>query len=128
MKKTITMCALLAGLALAGAQSLRAQDLPEGVTQAMVEQGKQIFAGAGLCAACHGPEGKGMVGPDLTDAEWLHGDGSYTFLVELITKGVSQPKGPTGAIMPPKGGSAITEDQVKAVAAYVWSLSHHGGH
>ena len=29
-----------------------------------------------------------------------------------------------GAIMPPKGGSAITDDQVKAVAAYVWTLSH----
>jgi mono/diheme cytochrome c family protein len=26
--------------------------------------------------------------------------------------------------MPPKGGSTITDDQVKAVAAYVYSLSH----
>jgi cytochrome c5 len=26
--------------------------------------------------------------------------------------------------MPPKGGSSITDDQVKAVAAYVYSLSH----
>jgi mono/diheme cytochrome c family protein len=27
-------------------------------------------------------------------------------------------------MMPPKGGSSITDDQVKAVAAYVYSLSH----
>ena len=27
-------------------------------------------------------------------------------------------------MMPPKGGSTITDDQVKAVAAYVYSLSH----
>jgi mono/diheme cytochrome c family protein len=26
--------------------------------------------------------------------------------------------------MPPKGGSQITDDEVKAVAAYVYSLSH----
>ena len=26
--------------------------------------------------------------------------------------------------MPPKGGSSITDDEVKAVAAYVYSLSH----
>jgi cytochrome c5 len=26
--------------------------------------------------------------------------------------------------MPPKGGSAITDDEVKAVAAYVYSLGH----
>jgi len=26
--------------------------------------------------------------------------------------------------MPPKGGSAITDEQLKAVAAYVYSLSH----
>jgi mono/diheme cytochrome c family protein len=26
--------------------------------------------------------------------------------------------------MQPKGGSTINEDQVKAVAAYVWRISH----
>jgi cytochrome c5 len=26
--------------------------------------------------------------------------------------------------MPPKGGSSISDDDVKAVAAYVYSLSH----
>jgi mono/diheme cytochrome c family protein len=27
--------------------------------------------------------------------------------------------------MPPKGGAQLTDDQVSAVAAYVWGLSHH---
>ncbi len=29
-----------------------------------------------------------------------------------------------GQIMPPRGGSGITDEPVRAVAAYVWSLSH----
>jgi hypothetical protein len=27
-------------------------------------------------------------------------------------------------MMPPRGGAALTDAQVRAVAAYVWSLSH----
>jgi len=27
--------------------------------------------------------------------------------------------------MPPMGGAQLTDDQVKALAAYVWSMSHH---
>ena len=30
----------------------------------------------------------------------------------------------SGIPMPAKGGSSITDDEVKAVAAYVYSLSH----
>jgi hypothetical protein len=29
-----------------------------------------------------------------------------------------------GCPMPPRGGSSITDEEVKAVAAYVYSLSH----
>jgi mono/diheme cytochrome c family protein len=89
----------------------------------MVKKGKTIFGGAGLLA-CHGPDAKGGVGPNLTDQQWLHGDGSYEALVELITTGVQPKDSKTGQMMPPKGGSAISEADVKAVAAYVWSLSH----
>jgi mono/diheme cytochrome c family protein len=35
---------------------------------------------------------------------------------------VTQVRNELGAMMPPKGGSQITEAQVHAVAAYVWSL------
>ncbi|HEX9893986.1 MAG TPA: c-type cytochrome [Gemmatimonadales bacterium] len=100
-----------------------ADSLPPGVTREMVTKGKSVFGGAGLCLACHGPDGKGSIGPDLTDREWLHGDGSYGALVKLITTGVDQKQSKTGQMMPPKGGSAINEADLRAVTAYVWSLS-----
>lgn len=95
-------------------------------TDAMVEEGREIYAGVGICAACHGPDATGAIGPNLTDAEWLIGDGDYEQLVAQILEGVSAAEATNtlGAIMPPKGGSAITEAQVRAVAAYVWTLSH----
>jgi mono/diheme cytochrome c family protein len=99
---------------------------PEGATDLMVQEGMQIYAGAGICAACHGPDATGAIGPDLTDGEWLIGDGEYEQLVTQILEGVSaaEATNPLGAIMPPKGGAGITEAQVRSVAAYVWALSH----
>ena len=95
-------------------------------TETMVQEGQQIYAGAGICAACHAPDATGAIGPDLTDAEWLIGDGEYEQLVAQILEGVTaaEATNPLGAIMPPRGGAAITEAQVRSVAAYVWTLSH----
>ena len=114
---------VLAFLATSAAQ---AQSLPDGVTDAMVQEGKQVFAGAGICVACHAPDATGLIGPDLTDAEWLIGDGEYEQLVAQILEGVTaaEATNPMRAIMPPKGGTGITDAQVRAVAAYVWTLSH----
>ena len=99
---------------------------PGDFTDAMVQEGQQIYAGAGICAVCHGPDATGAIGPNLTDAEWLIGDGEYEQIVTQILEGVSaaDATNPLGAIMPPKGGAAITDAQVRAVAAYVWTLSH----
>lgn len=104
------------------------QQLPEGVTPDMIAQGKTIYGGPGICATCHGPDGKGVpnLGANLTDKEWLHSDGSYAGIVKTVTGGVPAEKSSSGTPMPPKGGSTITDAQVKAVAAYVWSLSHGG--
>ena len=100
--------------------------MPAGVTDAMVQEGQQIYAGAGICAACHGPDATGAIGPDLTDAEWLIGDGEYEEIVDRIFSGVTaaEATNPLGAPMPPKGGAGITDAQVRSVAAYVWTLSH----
>ena len=101
------------------------QELPEGVTTAMVEEGKGIYTGAGICMSCHGATGEGIpnLGADLTDDEWIHVDGSYEQLVENIMTGVTAQESSSGVPMPAKGGTAITDEQVKAVAAYVWTLS-----
>ncbi|MGH7503928.1 MAG: c-type cytochrome [Longimicrobiales bacterium] len=114
--------ALAAALGLYGPLAAQDLKLPEGVTQAMVEEGKTIFHGPGLCLTCHGQDATGTpVAPSLTDTTWLNVDGSYEAIINLINTGVPQPK---EGMMPmlAKGGSEITEEQVRAVAAYVWSL------
>ena len=102
--------------------------VPAGATQEMVALGDRIYhgqVGGGSCTGCHGSEGKGTpLGPDLTDQKWLWSDGSYAAIAKTITDGVAQPK-EYRSPMPPMGGAQLTDDQVKAVAAYVWSLSHH---
>jgi len=99
------------------------QDLPAGVTDKMISDGEAIFKGAGTCFACHGQDAKGMpaLGANLTDTEWTHADGTYESIVATIKSGA---QAASGAVMPPKGGPNLSEEQVRAVAAYVWSLSH----
>jgi cbb3-type cytochrome c oxidase subunit III len=117
---------LVAVCALAGTGQATAQEkaAPAGVTPATIAKGDTIFHKTGLCYACHGSNAEGTVGPNLTDAEWLHGDGSYDMIVATVTSGVPAEKAKKGIAMPPKGGSSISEEDVKAVAAYVYSLSH----
>jgi cbb3-type cytochrome c oxidase subunit III len=117
---------LVAALTCIAAAPAAAQaKLPAGVTPAMITKGKTIFTSTGLCFACHGMDAKGMVGPNLTDQTWIHGKGSYPEIVQIVTTGIPVAETKTGkGAMPPKGGSQISEDDVKAVAAYVWSLSN----
>ena len=102
--------------------------VPEGATQKMVLLGQRIYrgqVGGAACTGCHGARGQGTpTGPDLTGNKWLWSDGSYAGIAKTITDGVPQPKNYRRP-MPPKGGAQLTPGQVKAVAAYVWSLSHH---
>jgi mono/diheme cytochrome c family protein len=117
---------LLALTAVVGTRPALAQ-APAAVTPALIAQGDSIFHSKGNCYACHGANAQGAVGPNLTDAEWIHSDGSYDAIVKQVTNGVPQNESKSGIMMPPKGGSSITDDEVKAVAAYVYSLSHKTG-
>lgn len=91
----------------------------------LIALGDSIFNGqvaGGTCVTCHGQGGTGgTLGPNLSDAEWLHGDGSYEFIVTIVNNGITTPK-QFPAAMPPKGGAPLTPDQVRAVAAYVYAL------
>jgi mono/diheme cytochrome c family protein len=90
--------------------------------QALVDQGRRIFGGAGNCFACHSAAATGtQVAPNLTDATWLDIDGSYGAIVALIRSGVPHPRR-YPAPMPPMGGAQLTGEEVCAVAAYVYSL------
>jgi mono/diheme cytochrome c family protein len=102
-------------------------DLPEGVTTAMVAQGMTVFQGQGACFTCHGATGEGtQIAPNLNDDEWLNVDGSYEQLLDLIDTGVRETKEFPGMMMP-RGGSRISDEDLRAVAAYVWSLSRPSG-
>ena len=94
---------------------------PAGATAEMVAQGQQTFAT--VCAACHGQDAKGLpnLGANLTDAEWVNISGTYDDIQKTVKNGIAQPKQGTTP-MPPMGGAQLTDDQIKAVAAYVWSL------
>jgi mono/diheme cytochrome c family protein len=101
--------------------------VPAGATKEMITLGDRIYhgeVGAATCTGCHGANAKGTpLGPDLTDTQWLWGDGSYAAIAKTITTGVPQPK-QYRSPMPPMGGADLSSDQVSAVAAYIWGLSH----
>jgi mono/diheme cytochrome c family protein len=124
MNRLLRATFALGALLVIGSVSAEAQGLPEGVTQAMVDKGNEIFHKQGLCYACHGQDAKGLVGPNLTDDVWLHSKGTFDEIVKQVATGVTKEQSKSGVPMPAKGGSSITDDEVKAVAAYVYSLSH----
>jgi glucose/arabinose dehydrogenase/mono/diheme cytochrome c family protein len=111
----------------AGAAATVSLPVPEGATREMVALGDRIYhgqVGGAACAGCHGASGTGSpLGPDLTGKKWLWSDGSYAGIAKTITDGVRQPK-QYRSPMPPLGGAQLTADQVSALAAYVWGLSH----
>ena len=111
----------------AAAQALHIPDsLPPGVTARMVRLGREIFRGKGNCHNCHGPEARGLLGPDLTDSDWWDAKGTYLAILQLVNYGVSIEQSTRGVAMPPRGGAAIDDHDTQAVAAYVWRLSHPG--
>ena len=101
---------------------------PAGATAQMVALGDSIFhgqTGGGTCFTCHGPDATGTpLAPNLTDATWATGDGSYSFIQQRVKTGMPTPTPPYSAPMPPMGGATLSDAQVKAVAAYVYAISH----
>ena len=78
-----------------------------------VASGKAIFTGK--CAACHGNEGQGVIGPNLADKFWIHGKGTRAEIIQLIKKGVVS----NGM---PAWGEVLSESELVEVAAYAYSL------
>ena len=81
------------------------------------EAGKALFT---VCAACHGPDGKGNVAigaPNLTDGVWLYG-GTLAAVEDSIRNG-------RGGTMP-AWRARLGEQNARLVSAYVYSLSHGG--
>jgi mono/diheme cytochrome c family protein len=95
---------------------------PSGATAEDVTAGQQIFTSTGNCYTCHGPDAKGtQLAPNLTDAEWINVDGTFAAIQQVVKTGVQTPK-QHPAPMPAMGGASLSDDQVRQVASYVWSL------
>lgn len=79
-----------------------------------VAEGRKVYALR--CAACHGADGGGSIGPNLTDDAWLHGgtiDSIYgTLVTGVLAKGM------------PAWSKILSSDEMEEVVAYVWTL--HG--
>ena len=115
---------LLASAFLAVAVPVYSQTASPGApAPALIARGDSVFHGPGNCYACHGSKGEGLVGPSLVDAEWIHSKGTADEIATQVIKGVTKEESKSGIPMPPKGGSTISGEDVKAVAAYVHSLN-----
>ena len=81
------------------------------VTEASIEAGSAVFQTN--CVGCHGADLTGGIGPNLTDAEWIHG-GTLAEIRHTISEGV-----------PEKGmlswGPILGPERVAQVAAFVHS-------
>jgi len=73
------------------------------------DSGAKVFAQN--CAVCHGANGEGKIGPNLTDAFWIHG-GKPTDIYKTISGGVLDKGMP--AWLPVLG-----PERVRAAAAFV---------
>jgi cytochrome c oxidase cbb3-type subunit 3 len=78
-----------------------------------VGTGKKVFVEK--CAACHGPQAQGIIGPNLTDSFWIHGNGKPGAIAKVISEGVPD-KGM------PSWGPLMARDELMAVAAYIVTL------
>jgi glucose/arabinose dehydrogenase len=111
----------------AGAATTSVGAVPTGATPKMVALGARVYSGqvgGAPCTGCHGDHGQGSpLGPPLTAHQWLWSDGSYAGIKKTITDGVPQPK-KYRSPMPAMGGAQLSADQVAALAAYVYSISH----
>ena len=94
-------------------RSLSGQTLDE-ADKARLPAGKEVFAST--CAACHGPEGKGLLdvgAPDLTDANWIYGGDAQSVLTTIHN-------GRQGHM--PSWEGRLSPGEIKLLALYVGTL------
>lgn len=77
-----------------------------------VEKGHQLYIEK--CASCHGDSAEGKIGPNLTDAYWIHGSG-LIHIYNTVDQGV-----------PDKGmvawGRVLSREELLAVVSYVGTV------
>jgi cytochrome c oxidase cbb3-type subunit 3 len=66
------------------------------------------------CMPCHGAQGQGVIGPNLTDEYWLHGSRPVD-IATIITVGV-----PEKGMIPWK--DHLAPEEIRALAAFIGTL------
>ncbi len=110
--------ALIAAPAKASAQS---------PADSAATKGRTLFEGKGLCFSCHGKGGEGALGPTtrLAGRPLVHTKPTIDDISSLIKSGVDSAHSRSGQVMPARGGSRLTDEEVAAVAAYVVQLQRN---
>lgn len=93
--------------------------VPTGFSREQIVHGDRVFHGEaanGQCSVCHGIDGKGTPnGNDLTAGMFVWSDGSVKELKRTVLHNMS---------VAPRMDGDLTPDDVDAVSAYVWAISH----
>ncbi|MEL6548381.1 MAG: cbb3-type cytochrome c oxidase N-terminal domain-containing protein [Myxococcota bacterium] len=84
-----------------------------GETQAALDLGRSVYTTN--CESCHGAKGEGLIGPNLTDRYWLHGDGSLMAIYSTVSEGVLT-KGM------PAWNRVLAPEDLKTVVAYIGTM------
>lgn len=69
------------------------------------------------CLSCHEEGGKGDIGPNMTDAYWIHADGSPEGMYEVIINGRED-------LGMPAWGEEISKDEIYQVISYLMSIKN----
>ncbi len=86
-------------------------------TETDLNAGKAVFGK--FCIACHKDDGRGEIGPNLTDDYWIHGN-DIKDLFKIIKYG-----SPNGKITP--HGNLLTPLQIQQVASFVLNMPYAEG-
>jgi cytochrome c oxidase cbb3-type subunit 3 len=85
--------------------------------QASIDNGKEVFMSTNnLCFTCHGANGEGLVGPNLTDNMWLHGCSAEEIAVSISTGF------PDKGMVAYGSGTPISEEDMTDVISYIASI------
>lgn len=80
--------------------------------EALLVRGGQVYMT--YCSPCHRPDAGGLVGPNLCDDYWIHGN-TYADNLKVIINGV-----PEKGMLTWKG--VLTPYDIQAVASYIYTL------
>ncbi|MEX0844891.1 MAG: cbb3-type cytochrome c oxidase N-terminal domain-containing protein [Balneolaceae bacterium] len=85
--------------------------------QGRIEEGREIYmSNNNLCFTCHGSNGEGMVGPNLTDELWIHGCSAEEVAASIIVGY------PDRGMIAYGSGARLSDEKVQSLISYIASI------